>query len=55
LGTKNFPFVLLNNVIDFFVVAMDPNLYDHWCIIKCQEKVLTMLNFIMIFWCVLEV
>jgi hypothetical protein len=29
LGTKNFPFVLLNNVIDFFVVAMDPNLYDH--------------------------
>ncbi len=38
-----------------FVVAMDPSLDDHWCTRKCQEKTLTMLNFIMISWCVLEV
>lgn len=29
LGTKTIPFILLANVIDVFVVAMDPSLYDH--------------------------
>ncbi len=28
LGTKKFPFILLANVIDVFVVAMDHGLYD---------------------------